>query len=117
MKREPIEVQPGDVLAVDMHHTLAPRLHTVERVTATWAICGRSRFRLKDGREMGSGGTFHGHNYARKATPEDREAVNRWSAAYRLAKATDSPRELYKRHDLATLRAALELLAIESDDQ
>lgn len=103
-------VKVGDVLAVPSRHRQVPHLYKVDRVTKAQAFSGAARFRIKDGRKVNGGSPFHGPDYARRATVEDRNAVRRWRDAHTLAVICRSAGDLFRDYDSGTIRAAIDTL-------
>lgn len=67
------DVKVGDLIALGERFGSGVTLLKVERLTATTAVCGTSRFKLEDGMLIGSGGgnRWDYRRYGRKANATD----------------------------------------------
>lgn len=81
------------------------RIVTVDRVTATLVICGKAKFRIKDGYKHGSTGYIKDH--ASLATAED---VERYKARKVLSTIRDMVMRADAKWPLSTLEEVLEIL-------
>lgn len=81
-----LDVKVGDLLALPERFGSSLTLMKVDRLTATTAVCGTSRFKLDDGMMIGSGGggRWDFRQYARCATPSDLLNVRIRRAAIKL---------------------------------
>ncbi len=74
-RKPPCEIEVGDVVIVS--HFRSEHIRTVDRITDTQIIVGESRFRRKDGKQIGAHDRWYGTPSVYFALPHNIAKVNR----------------------------------------